>query len=454
MKDRLVFNAWVWEALDDHLRSASPSEDGGFLLIRSGRGQTSRRVVVHDLLLPQGEDSWESRGQHNLRPSGQWLSAAIGAAIEAGSGLAFIHSHPNADHPSELSWIDQKTSRDWARTVVPTLDRPFATLVWTPRDITGWFFGDANSEPEGFDLIESLGRRSRRVLHGGAPPISRAGDLDDRQQRALGDLGNARLRDLSVALVGLGGTGSPLAEILGRMGVSSISLIDPDVIDTPSNLRRLVGATFEDLRTEASKADVAHRHLTELAFVDHIDASSSDVRNEDVARGLLDVDLVISTTDTHSSRALLNQLAMQYYVPVIDVGVVVGTAIDGRVSGMPIDVRLLLPDEACLWCRGILDPARIRAENLPPEERERLIAEGYVQGIDGPQPSLAALNFLAASLAAMAALQLVAERAAPDAGYVLDPWEGYIQAFDFAVDANCVCARWRGRADEEQLAVL
>jgi hypothetical protein len=454
--NRLVFDADIWTQLDAHLRTAAPSEDGAFLLFRAGTGASSRRLVVHDLLLPEASDAWEARGQHNLRPSGRWLSGAIGAAIETASGLAFVHSHPDTAHPADLSWIDQDTSMAWARTLLPTLQRPFASLVWTPNDFTGWYFHDDADidRPQGIARVESIGPHQRTVIH---PTTNASGNgtaLDDRQQRALGEIGNQRIRDLDVAVVGLGGTGSPVAEILGRVGVRSLLLVDHDVVDDPSNLRRIVGSTFEDLEHRTPKVEVAARHLSSLGLVEHIESIQADVRDKGVAQRLLDADLVISTTDTHSSRALLNQLAAQYYLPVFDVGVVVGTATNGAVSGMPVDVRSLLPGAACLWCRGILDASRIRAENLPEDEAATLAREGYVQGLAGHQPSLAPLNYLAAGAVCTTALQLSAGGRPPPVGYVLDAWEGYYQPLEPSVQRDCICARWRGQADEVALPAL
>lgn len=450
---RLVFLRSVWDELSSHLLQAAPSEDGAFLLIGLGHGSAGSRLTVPEIILPP-ENAWESRGNHTLRPSGQWLSAAIGAAIDNGSGLAFVHSHPDSHHPSELSWIDKATSKDWALTLVPTLQAPFASLVWTPSDISGWLFFESDREPIHIDTVEALGRRARVVLHGAVPSRQSDVELDDRQRRALGDLGNDRLRGLSVGLVGAGGTGSPLAEILARMGVARLKVIDPDVVDTPSNLRRITGATQADLEFAAAKADVVTRHVDGLGLGTSADPLAADVRTDHVARHLLDLDVIISTTDTHSSRALVNQVAFQYYVPVIDVGVKVGTATDGAVSGMPVEVRVLLPDEPCLWCRGVLDAGRIREENLPVNERERLRAEGYIQGVEGPQPSLAALNNVAASIAAMLALQLATDHEVALSTFIFDPWELYLQPIDVAIDTECVCRHWRGRADAAALPTL
>ncbi len=450
---RLVFLRSVWDELSSHLQDAAPSEDGAFLLIDLGQGSAGSRLTVSEIILPP-ENAWESRCNHNLRPSGQWLSAAIGAAIDSGSGLAFVHSHPDSHHPPELSWIDKATSKDWARTLVPTLQAPFASLVWTPSDISGWLFVEADHEPIDVDTIETLGRRTRVLLHGAIPDRESDVELDDRQRRALGELGNDRLRNLSVGLVGAGGTGSPLAEILARMGMTRLTIIDPDVLDTPSNLRRITGSTQRDLESAAAKADVVARHVNGLGLGTRAEPLSEDVRVKQVARRLLDLDLIISTTDTHSSRAHVNQVAFQYYVPVIDVGVKVGTATDGSISGMPVEVRLLLPDEPCLWCRGVLDAGRIREENLPPDERDRLRAEGYIQGVDEPQPSLAALNNVAASIGATLALQLATDHQVALPTFIFDPWELYLQPVETAVDPDCLCRHWRGRADAVPLPTL
>jgi molybdopterin/thiamine biosynthesis adenylyltransferase len=63
----------------------------------------------------------------------------------------------------------------------------------------------------------------------------------DRQTRIFGDRGQAILASSKVAVVGLGGIGSLIAEYLARLGVGELILIDPDRLD-PTNIPRVVGA--------------------------------------------------------------------------------------------------------------------------------------------------------------------------------------------------------------------
>lgn len=115
-------------------------------------------------------------------------------------------------------------------------------------------------------------------------------------------------------------------------------------------------------------------------------------------------------TDNHSSRAVVNELAAVYLLPVVDVGVRVGAKANGALSALIAEVRVLTPVTPCLWCRRTINADTIRAENLPSEERERLTQEGYVvDGLDDPVPSVVALTVLASGMATCALLALLSQ---------------------------------------------
>lgn len=186
---RLLIPTLIWNQLDAHLRGSVPSEDGAFLLVRAGRGANGTRLLAHELFLPHA-GVWEKHGHHQLRPSGQWLSAMIGSAIEADSGLAFVHSHPDGDHPASLSSIDAATSVEWSQSLTPSLGQPFLSLVWTPQSITGWAFEpEQPAEYDHIERVEVIGQGRSHWMHPQLD-ISSATDLDDRQIRTLGELGN------------------------------------------------------------------------------------------------------------------------------------------------------------------------------------------------------------------------------------------------------------------------
>ena len=78
----------------------------------------------------------------------------------------------------------------------------------------------------------------------------------ERTSALIGEAAAARLRELHVAVYGLGGVGGWCAEALLRSGVGRLTLIDDDVV-APSNLNRQCCATAKTLgmkKAEAMKA--------------------------------------------------------------------------------------------------------------------------------------------------------------------------------------------------------
>ena len=147
-----------------------------------------------------------------------------------------------------------------------------------------------------------------------------------------------------------------------------------------------------------------------------------DERQEPTFRQLLDSDVVICGTDTHGSRAILNELASGYLLPVIDVGVQAGAMRNADLAVLVAEICVLTPVTPCLWCRSRISAEVIRAENLPRDQRERLVHEGYLAGgVGAPAPSVVALTTLGAGLATCALLALLSsEGEVCPSGYWVD----------------------------------
>jgi hypothetical protein len=122
---------------------------------------------------------------------------------------------------------------------------------------------------------------------------------------------------------------------------------------------------------------------------------------------------------------------------------------------MPVEVRALLPDNGCLWCReGILDSQRIYEENLPDAERKKLAAEGYIQGLANHQPSITPLNYFASGLALITMIRLYSGTELAYQSSVIDPWEQFVHPLQTQIKKDCICQRWRGKGDQLPIAFL
>ena len=422
---RLALLEEAASAVEAHLAASAPLEDAAFCLLQRGRGITGTRLVATKPFLAS-PDAWRAQDANQLSPSGRWLSQAISRAVGKRSGLLFVHSHPSSKFPPNLSWADREAFTRFAAVASRIVEGPLAAAVVHP---TGW---SAELWVDGqliqIDRIVAVGRTLRFLSQ---VPSAEATPLDDRQRTALGPVHDG-LRLLSVGVVGCGGLGSPIAEQLARAGVAELVIVDRDVLDTPSNLRRVFGSTARDLNATPPphKVDVVGQHIEWLALGAKVRRIPLDVRTEAGFRPLLDTDVVIIGTDNHGSRATVNELPSTYLLPVVDIGVRVGSKANGQLAGLFAEVRVLTPETPCLWCRDTISADVIRVENLPEQEREKLKREGYVVGYSGePEPSVVALTVLGSGLATCALVGLLSEagRVAPSA-YVVDGLLGYVLA--------------------------
>ncbi len=207
-----------------------------------------------------------------------------------------------------------------------------------------------------------------------------------------------------ISIIGVGGLGSIVAEHLIHMGFHEINLIDPDVLEL-SNLNRVVGAYYEDAQQKLFKVDVVKRHLTSINPKATVLAYKRDVHDKEMESVLALSDWMIVATDNHASRLRVQELSVQYFVPLLSVGVniTVNKNTVEDMSGEVITARV--GDYLCLHCLHRINPIQVASERHPDQTiREALVKRGYVTGKDIKEPAVKTLN---TSLATMAVEVLV-----------------------------------------------
>ena len=213
----------------------------------------------------------------------------------------------------------------------------------------------------------------------------------DRQVRMFGANGQALLGMSKVAVVGLGGIGSLVAEYLARLGVGHLILIDPDRLEN-TNLSRVVGATAVDVETGQLKTKIAVRHAREVADDAVLEAIPEDVSKNSIARMLRDCDFIFLAADSMRARLLVNALTHQYLIPSVQVGSKIRANASGAIEEAMCAVRQLRPGKGCLWCNGLIDTAQLAIEAKTEKERK-----DQAYGVEAPNPSVITLNAVAAA---------------------------------------------------------
>jgi molybdopterin/thiamine biosynthesis adenylyltransferase len=372
-----------WQELRTDLLS-TPHLERAAVGFAGVRGQRNTELLLRDWIPLAREDYLVQLG-HHLEVSGSVWARAAKRARESHEAIVIFHSHPRDSKRPDFSVSDDYGEE----LVVPKLQArapvPVAAAVLAPGGERARLHVPGASR-----VMEASVERVGEPAGGAAVASS---ERFDRQVRALTHEGQGAIAALSVGVVGAGGLGSHVVQQLLHLGVGELLVIDPDTVAV-SNLSRLVGAGRRDALWSRPKIKLARRMARRLGSKTRLRLVQGSITDEEIGRQLLDCDVVIGGTDNQWSRTVLNQIAYQYYVPVLDLGVELqpGGAMGGRVSW-------LAPGSACLWCAGILDAAQVRAEQLPPElaaaERER----GYIAGVEEPAPAVVSINGAIASVA-------------------------------------------------------
>lgn len=396
-----------WRQLTGHLL-ADGHEHAALLICGVRRHRGAVTYLVQQIVPLSGADFLD-QGPDHLSVAPMTLARYAKRARSTGAAIVLVHSHP---FPGTVaaSDIDLRTELDLCRRVLTArTGAPVAALVVGPDGI------DARSwTPEGatpLHTVRVIGERVSTIASGSrgvsaaCPTVRDAPTQDvegttDRQELLWGQHGQQRLRQAHVVIVGCGGTGSHIALQLAHLRIGRLTLIDDDRVE-PSNLSRILAATPADvgrLKTEVL-ADICRRINTDLEVVG-LPASVLDVDPAEYTNA----DVIVCATDGHGSRSLLTEVAVQYLVPMVDLGVeVVGTDAFRAGGG----VRVIRPGHGCLWCAQTLSPAQVREEYLSPDQRATEVRRGYIRESTEPAPSVVALNGVVASLAVLEVCQLL-----------------------------------------------
>jgi molybdopterin/thiamine biosynthesis adenylyltransferase len=221
-----------------------------------------------------------------------------------------------------------------------------------------------------------------------------------RSALALGlDVMRTIMHDQVISIVGVGGLGSVVAEHLIHMGFHEINLLDPDVLEM-SNLNRVVGAYYEDAEQKRAKVEVVKRHLTHINPKATVLACKKDVHDKEAESVLALSDWIIVATDNHSSRLKVQELSVQYFVPLLSLGVNI-TVRENKMEDMSGEViTARVGDYLCLSCLNRIHPIKVASERHPDQMiREELVKRGYVTGQDIKEPAVKTLNTFLATMA-------------------------------------------------------
>jgi len=448
------------DALRELVLRQDRSEGAAYLLCGEARitcdpweRRARRRLTSYEVLPIPPEDAISASNRHVTWSTASYVRL-LKRAKDQGLVVGIVHAHPSG--PDRFSDQDDRNERELARFARNRNGEDAAllsVLITGEGAIRARMWLDVHM-PIDAAAVRVVGHRL--AFHG---EHSIVGNMEtfSRQSLTFGPDVTARLRGLRVGIVGCGGTGSATAMLLARLGVGQLVLFDNDIVEV-TNLNRLHGAKRGDADAMRPKVEVAAREIADMAIGTRVVPMRGWIGDPSSRDALKSCDVIFGCTDDHAGRMMLNRFAYFYLVPVIDMGLAIEPAQEGRLRDLTGRVTVLTPDAPCLLCRGIVDPVRARDEDLcrqHPEEYERRKRETYVRGSGNPAPAVVTFTTATACMAVDELLQALTGFRGPE-GWVWqrsrrfdllqDRRPGAVQDPDCPV---CSEAEYWGRADVE-----
>jgi hypothetical protein len=390
----------------DHLKSFLFPGDGkeAVAIMLCGRrdGDRRHRLTVREIHGIPYED-YLVRSPVRVTWPPDYIVPMLERAAAENLSVVKIHSHPTG-YSAFSSTDDEGDAR-----LLPMI------RGWIERDIA---HGSAVMLPDG----QMFGR----IMRGSSDfePIECISVAGDNLNFWYADAGNAdlpdftashaqafdegtiqRLRRLRIAVIGASGTGSPVIEMLMRLGVGVLVIVDDDKMEL-RNVNRILNSRMADVRNGSYKVDVLGDAVERTELGTKVIRIKKNLWHPDVIREVAQCDVVFGCMDTVDGRYLLNALASFYTIPYFDIGVRLDAVRDGANKGRIREVcgtlNYIRPGRSSLISRGLFTMEDVAAAGLrrnDPAAHERQVKDGYIKGVIGHRPAVISLNMFAASLA-------------------------------------------------------
>ena len=157
--------------------------------------------------------------------------------------------------------------------------------------------------------------------------------------KEIGGIGQKKLLNSKITIIGCGGLGSPIAYYLAAAGIGTLRIVDFDKVDL-SNLQRQIIHFTNDINK--SKIESAQEKLTLLNPDVKIEAINEMILPENVKEIVKGSDFVIDGSDNIPTKMLINDACVNLKIPFTIAGVL-------RFNGQIITV---VPEKktACYRC--------------------------------------------------------------------------------------------------------
>ena len=125
----------------------------------------------------------------------------------------------------------------------------------------------------------------------------------------IGPLGQKKILDSKVLIIGMGGLGCPAADFLTRSGIGKLGIVDHDTVSL-SNIHRQ--SLYDEKDLNHSKVIIAKKKLNRINPKTKINLYNFKIDRVKFEKIIKNYDFIIDGTDNFESKFLINDLSLKY----------------------------------------------------------------------------------------------------------------------------------------------
>lgn len=125
----------------------------------------------------------------------------------------------------------------------------------------------------------------------------------------IGALGQKKIREAKVLIIGMGGLGCPAAEFLTRSGIGTLGIVDHDRVSL-SNIHRQT--LYTEKNVNKSKVKIAKKKLNEINPKTKINIFNYKLNKIKFNKIIKNYDYIVDGTDNFESKFLINDISLDY----------------------------------------------------------------------------------------------------------------------------------------------
>lgn len=208
------------------------------------------------------------------------------------------------------------------------------------------------------------------------------------------------LSKMTIGVAGASGTGSIVCELLYRLGVGRLVVVDNDVIEE-RNLNRILNSKASDASNHVKKVDMLSEAFRLIGLNTKVVPIDSLILSRKAVKALSQCDFIFGCLDSVDGRSQLNRISTYYCIPYIDLGVGLRANKQGGIASIGGEVRYVIPGESSLLTRGTYTQADITAASISrsnPDNLKQLIADKYIKDANEESPAVISVNMTVASM--------------------------------------------------------